>query len=374
MDFFARRAAAGGGERDMPSSRIVDLAIGLSFVFAVTAGLSSIVTELISRFLGLRGAFLLRGLRELLDSGRKKPIKLAELRGSDRALLLGFSPTAALLAGPILFNQGLAGTIADRKLTLESPEGRLDSIVSDDTTSARTYLRSLPSAIPARSFAAAVIDLIVPDSAGAATLDTIRTSVESLPESEFRSSLRALAKAAGNDVVAFRTSVERWYDDHMSRVSGWYKRRIGKITVVVGAVLVVLLNINAITIGRTLYTDNDVRSAVSAAATSGSDCAGDPDPKSCLSRLEAQLSRVARSGLPIGWTTVRDCTPPTSCNWLDRRGVLDPYGGSAWQVVLVILGFLLTITALVPGARFWYDLLGRLGSLRTSGPKAPPAR
>ena len=53
----------------MPSSGIIDLAIGLTFVFGVTAAASSVVTELIARFLGLRGAYLLTGLRELLDSG-----------------------------------------------------------------------------------------------------------------------------------------------------------------------------------------------------------------------------------------------------------------------------------------------------------------
>ena len=51
----------------MLSSGIIDLAIGLAFVFGVTAALASVATELISRFLGLRGAYLLRGLRELLD-------------------------------------------------------------------------------------------------------------------------------------------------------------------------------------------------------------------------------------------------------------------------------------------------------------------
>src|SRR5689334_5300027 len=53
----------------VPSSGIVDLAIGLVFVFGVTAALASAVTELISRLLGLRAAYLLSGLRELLDSG-----------------------------------------------------------------------------------------------------------------------------------------------------------------------------------------------------------------------------------------------------------------------------------------------------------------
>ena len=42
----------------MLSSGIIDLAIGLAFVFGVTAALASVITELISRFLGLRGAYL----------------------------------------------------------------------------------------------------------------------------------------------------------------------------------------------------------------------------------------------------------------------------------------------------------------------------
>ena len=54
----------------MPSSGIIDLVIGLIFVFGVTAALGSAVTELIARLLGLRGAYLLIGLRELVDGGQ----------------------------------------------------------------------------------------------------------------------------------------------------------------------------------------------------------------------------------------------------------------------------------------------------------------
>ena len=56
----------------MLSSPIIDLAIGLTFVFGVTAALASFVTELIARLLGLRGAYLLSGLRELVDDGVSK--------------------------------------------------------------------------------------------------------------------------------------------------------------------------------------------------------------------------------------------------------------------------------------------------------------
>ena len=68
--------------------------------------------------------------------------------------------------------------------------------------------------------------------------------------------------------------------------------------------------------------------------------------------------------------------PKTSCNWLDQRGILSRHGGSDWEIVLVLIGFLITIVALTPGARFWFDILGKLGSLRTTGPKpaaTPPS-
>ncbi len=52
----------------MLSSGIFDLALGIIFVFGVIAAISSVATELIARFLGLRGAYLLLGLRELVDS------------------------------------------------------------------------------------------------------------------------------------------------------------------------------------------------------------------------------------------------------------------------------------------------------------------
>jgi hypothetical protein len=48
------------------SSPVIDLAIGLTFVFGVTAAIASLLTEFIARFLGLRGAYLLS-----LDPPRK---------------------------------------------------------------------------------------------------------------------------------------------------------------------------------------------------------------------------------------------------------------------------------------------------------------
>ena len=385
----------------MLNSGIIDLSIGIAFVFGVTAALSSVVTELISRFLGLRGAYLLLGLRELLDSEGKTidlskakedfdnlrtlinnappPPAVPVVRSAARAAVPGDpeSATGALLGSPILSSQGMAGEISTRHLTLNKAAGGVnDKAPLPKGTGKGTWSlrRSLPSYIPARSFAEALIDMVVPDQAGQTTVSTIQHYISQLPDSmsTLRTSLQALAANADDDITLFRTSVEHWYDDHMDRVSGWYKRHVATITLAVGAILVLLLNINTITIGRALYSDSATRSAVSTVAAKAASCPAGPSQESCLASLETQLATAAQAGLPIGWGTVSDCTVPNAhCNWLEQRGILSPHDGSAWQLILVLLGFLLTIVALTPGAQFWFGLLAKLGSLRASGP--PPA-
>lgn len=372
----------------MLSSGIIDLAIGLIFVFGVSAALASAVTEQIARFLGLRGAYLLTGIRELVDGGAVSTDlsrAQADYQDVQRMMRGGAVPaqlpsaTGALLGGPILGNQGMAGQIVTRNITLKpsAQTGRLPAMTAPGGL-ARLWSerRSLPSYISAKSFSDAVIDLVVPNAAGQTTMATIEANVNALPAQmpTLKTSLQALVKSAGDDISQFRTAVERWYDDHMDRVSGWYKRRVAKITLAAGAVLVVLLNINALTIGRTLYTESAVSAAISNAAVKGANCPASQTRQACLANLQAQLSAAATAGLPIGWGTVRDCTAAKArCNWLDQRGIFSRHGSSGWQLVLVLAGFVIMMIALVPGARFWFGLLSKIGSLRATGPKPDTA-
>lgn len=375
----------------MLGSGIIDLAIGLVFVFGVTAALSSVFTELIARFLGLRGAYLLGGLRELLDGtgsqtalndaiGNYNEMK-ALVKGPVPATAGGAAPpatksaTGALLGSPILRSQGMIGQISSRDLTVApGKHGRPSRITTGTWKRPWRACRSLPSYISSTSFSAAIIDLLVPNAAGQTTMAQVQDGINKLPEwmPTLKESLQTLAANAGEDIDLFRTSVENWYDDHMSRVSGWYKRHVAKITIVVGTILILLLNINTLTIGRTLWNSSVVRTAVSSVAANTTQSQRD-----CLAGLQKQLSDAAQAGLPIGWGTVPDCAAPkTSCNWLDQRGIFSRHGGSGWEIVLVLIGFLITIIALTPGARFWFDILGKLGSLRTTGPKpavTPPS-
>jgi hypothetical protein len=41
--------------------------------------------------------------------------------------------------------------------------------------------------------------------------------------------------------------------------------------------------------------------------------------------------------------------------------------------VLVLIGFLVMVISILPGAQFWFGLLTKLGSLRATGPKPAAA-
>jgi hypothetical protein len=121
---------------------------------------------------------------------------------------------------------------------------------------------------------------------------------------------------------AFEASVARWYDDHMARVSGWYKRHVRWISLSVGLVLVILFNLDAIRIADSLYSDQAVRGSVVTQATQAASC-GDKPPATCLADLQAKIGLFRLGGLPVGWAGVPVCAQ-RSCSWLDRRGLTNP--------------------------------------------------
>ena len=169
----------------MLSSGIIDLAIGLAFVFGVTAALASVATELISRFLGLRGAYLLGGLRELLDSEQVGTDLTRAEKDYDawKNIVTGTSTeekpqsaTGAVLGSPILRSQGMVGDITSRKLLVQASKPDRPSVRniepkkhaprsnrrSPQKRAPLSDLRSLPAYISPTAFADAVIDLLVP--------------------------------------------------------------------------------------------------------------------------------------------------------------------------------------------------------------------
>ena len=180
--------------------------------------------------------------------------------------------------------------------------------------------------------------------------------------------LRMMTDAEG-DRDKFRGSLEHWYDDTMDRVSGWYKRYVQRIILVITIMLVACLNVDTINIAQVLWRLPTERAAVAAAAAkqagSGSSASQNADEVvRSISALKLPLGwtppHITRVG-PAGATTVVVSTDPQHV----------PLGAASWLIKL--LGLLLTVLALSLGAPFWFDALTRLASLRQSGPKPEPA-
>ena len=115
----------------MLSSGIIDLAIGLAFIFGVAAALAAVATELISRFLGLRGTYLLGGLRQLLDTEQVRTDLTRAEKDYDawKNIVTGTSTeekpqsaTGAVLGSPILRSQGMVGGITSRMCGTRLPQ------------------------------------------------------------------------------------------------------------------------------------------------------------------------------------------------------------------------------------------------------------
>ena len=226
----------------------------------------------------------------------------------------------------------------------------------------------MPSYLPAETFTAAVVDLVVPDESGTTSMDTMITGINALPEPA-RSTLLALAKSARGSTTAFRTSVARWYDDNMTRVSGWYKRHITLFLVGLALVVTVACNINTITLARSLYTNQDARQALVNQADALTSCPSGQAAR-CANQASTAVTRLGQTSLPLFWQTTNPaCTSPRAqCSTLERVG-LD--SASGWAIAIV--GWLIAIVALTMGAPFWFNLLSKVASLRATGDPPPKA-
>jgi hypothetical protein len=370
------------------NSLIVGVAIGLVFLFALFAALTSMLTEAVARFLGLRGAFLLRGIRALVD-GQTSGMPQVSALGRIWALGPAGGGAAEAVPPPV----GAADTTAaggppppltDRLLAnaLLASQGQQALLPSDTTRLSLRERRRLPAYLPARTFARAVIAFLAPDARETTTLDELRKAVDRLGgDGVLRKSLQVLLANAGDSLEAFRESVEQWYDDHMDRVSGWYKRHVRWISLTIGALLVLAFNANVVAMTRALYADESLRESVVTQAVAAADCGG-RDPADCLREVRGEIEELRTVGLPLGWPADPLCEQAAGtaeagddCSFFERFGLADRAGNGladARYLLVLLVGYTLMVLALVPGARFWFDLLGRLGSLRSSGPK--PAR
>lgn len=257
--------------------------------------------------------------------------------------------------------------------------------------------KSFPAYVSAQNFAGAIIGMIRNGSTEPVTVEYIRkrlTSDDSIIKGDARVALLNILDSAQNDYDKFLKGLERFYDDYMDRVSGWFKLKYQKIMLVISLVITLVLNVDTMRIATTLWKDKAKLSAVADVASTEFGRMQMSDDKQTivykrpdgshitlnvvhhfdsttipadsaikLVKLEKQnvdtlVKALMDTGIPMGWQSKQDI-----------------YNVFKWEPALAvrIFGWLVTALAVYMGAPTWFDILNKLVNLRGAGKKPKEA-
>jgi hypothetical protein len=321
---------------------ILDVAIGMIFVYLLMSLLASAIREGLEGWLKTRSVKLERGIRELLHDPSGK---------------------------------GLASDIYNHPLVLSLFRGEYDpSKISTRTKNGSVEYGEmptrghLPSYIPSGNFALALLDVVArgpsgsdPGSADAhaplLNLAGIRSRISEIQNPPVQRALLAAIDTANGDLTRAQKNVEAWFDSSMDRVSGWYKRRTQLVLFLIGLGAALVMNVDSFSIAQFLYRDKPTRDALVAQAQS---VVNTPDSARQKQTFEQIHTSIDTLNLPIGW--VADST-----TWFRPAGrTVGPQGLSLADWVSAWGGWLMTAIAVSFGAPFWFDLLNKVMVVRST--------
>jgi len=300
----------------MSLSAFLEVGIGLAFTYLLLSLIATWINEWIASILNLRAKDLKKAIGDILED----PTKVEEL-----------------------YKHPLIKALSKQK---------------------NGQVKRLPSYIPDRTFALAALDVLSENKALITeTADEVSPLFESLP-SGVRSAFDTFWWAGAKSIESLRSDVETWFNDKMARLSGEYKRRAQWISLAVGLVLAVGLNIDTITVADTLWRDPALRTGVVAYVEASAETF-DPGKEEVDVPMDELRATLASLELPMGWGTY---APRASA----MRGSAEAAGRDANLAVvtgwlITVVGWLLTGLAVSQGAPFWFDLLNKIVNLRSSG-------
>jgi hypothetical protein len=346
----------------MFGSVVLDVAIGMAFVYLLLSLIASVVQELLSAFMQLRAANLEKGLRSLF-SGDSLGAEMDLVNSIyDHGLVRGLYSDPKRDCGKV---PGLFRRMMD---WVRMVMRRVIGINADKPLTIAVDPLLLPAYIPSRTFALALIDTLNANKKeGAEAMASIKETLAA-HNNKASQALLALAIDAKGDVVAFQRNLEQWYNDAMDRVSGWYKRYTQRALIGIGLLLAIALNVSSVRVARTLWLDRDARQAMVDAAgnyAKNNPTAVSPATPVDAGKLKAQLQSdvdtfnevTTSSLLPLGWKR----------SWHSYENEFETAPKDAtFSALTVLAGWIVTALAISFGAPFWFDTLNRFMVVRST--------
>jgi hypothetical protein len=398
----------------MLGSPVIDVAIGMTFIFLALSLVASAIQEILSSLVQSRPANLFNGIRSLFSG---------DLDLLEKLYLHGI--IAGLYKDPPHDFGGKGKSLFPKIRNLLQPVLGIRLIGVENSKLGAIDPLLLPAYIPPRAFAVTIIDILNPDKTPAPNMmngvvarlnDSIKACKDSDKDSRAHEALLSLALRAGDDVSKFQTSLEQWYSDAMDRVSGWYKKYTQNVLLVIGLVLAMIFNVDSIRVGTTLWTNRDARQALVTSATTflqrnsgaGASASTKPpataaNPVNVLSTESSNIAAAKPTGAAASVAALSarvgaapaapaDATRTVPIDTLAKhlsdtvqtfdginRQMLLPLGwrhsfhdyvnaarANPFSIPRTLLGWIITAIALSLGAPFWFDTLNKFMVVRST--------
>lgn len=297
----------------MPISPVIDLALGMVFVYLLVSLICSQVGDNISTWLTWRAQFLEDGIRDLIMKG-----------DSDLVQKLYSHPLVQSLV----------------------PEDLAVTKFLRSTPVARFVHKGGPLNIHGRTFALALFDSVIPKASSASKIEQLLAIITALPPNNpVRAPLLSIVTPAEVTIEAARKNVEEWFDHTVDRTTVLYRQHMLRVSLVIALGVTVILNVDTLAIGLNLWHDSPLRQATAAAASKYAEANDLNNPV-----VVQQLNSLK---LPIGWKITFQPFSAVPGDWINQPiGIKD--------VLYKLLGWAITAVAGAQGAPFWFDLLKKL--------------
>lgn len=319
----------------MFNSTILEVVIGLVFLYLLFSLLATFVNELIFTFFRFRANHLKKAIQNMMDNDAEE--------------------------GKVFFDKFYQHPLIQSFL--------------------RKKGKGFPSYIDPKKFASVVFEIYSEEKISKGK-DALKKKIENLPEhSHLRHLLLKYIEQSEDKAQELEKKLEDWFNGSMERASGWYNRNIKKWTIAIAVVIAILFNFDSINVYKQLTTDSNVRQDLVKYAEGSIDKyaelvnidttvdAADNLYVQKLDSLKTQINSILdeeiasiESMAGIGW----------------EKETPDEIFHTFWDFILKVCGWIITALAISLGAPFWFDLLNKVMKLRGTGkqeelPKNPIA-
>ncbi|BBD66236.1 hypothetical protein NIES4072_00850 [Nostoc commune NIES-4072] len=159
------------------------------------------------------------------------------------------------------------------------------------------------------------------------------------------------------EVNQLKNEVETWFDRSMDRASGVYKRNAKGVAILIGISVAFLTNTDTFHLVKRLSEDSVIRSTITQSASQRIDYINDEAARRDIEKL------LGNASIPIGWQNINqqfELLDTTKSNRVYIR---------ISQVFKLICGWIVSGFAIAMGAPFWFDILNKIINVRNAGPK-----